>query len=79
MKKRLIKDGDIELEGKELGRDIRYSLKGEDNETDVIIDSLLIENTDNLETILLILHQQAVFNSSWESIVASCSIKVYLF
>lgn len=79
MRKKLIKDGDIELEGKELGRDIRFSLNGEDNETDVIIDSLLIENPENLETILLILHQQAVFNSSWESIVASCSIKVFFF
>ncbi|GMR42527.1 hypothetical protein PMAYCL1PPCAC_12722, partial [Pristionchus mayeri] len=70
-----MKDGDIELVGNELNRDIRYLVKGEGSERDVIIDALLVEDGRRLEEVLLILHQQAVFNSSWESVVASCCIK----
>ncbi|GMS89535.1 hypothetical protein PENTCL1PPCAC_11710, partial [Pristionchus entomophagus] len=70
-----MKDGDIELVGNELDRDVRYLVKGEVNEKDVIVDSLVIENGERLEEILLILHHQALFNSSWESIVASCCVQ----
>ncbi|GMT19311.1 hypothetical protein PFISCL1PPCAC_10608, partial [Pristionchus fissidentatus] len=72
-----MKESDLELMGHELGRNVRYLVKEEwiGEERDAIVDSFYVEKPENLEMILSLLHRQAVFNSSWESIAASCCQK----